>query len=336
MIDTNRSTPPGVDAADLELRDSAALIDGRGTADTGVRRATRAALLERFREDGYLLFRGRLDRTAVDEVREVVVAVLEREGVVAPDGSLRTRAPVPERGSERYLGVLRQLLALEVLHRLAYHEAIVGLARTIGGEDDVVVHPRKVIRLCHPHALDAMSTTGTHQDYTYVQGGVDGLTMWVPLTDAPRQRGALAVLVGSAAEGVRPIRGAIGPCGSGPTVPRASDAGRWGSTDFAVGDVLVLHSLTVHRGLPNLTAATRLSLDLRYRAVSQTLTLPEMWPPNHPDLGEWTELTQDWESTEWLSLPQGVRIVGARPAGNGLSVPASALVGTPATELPPL
>jgi ectoine hydroxylase-related dioxygenase (phytanoyl-CoA dioxygenase family) len=318
--------------ATLELQDSSSLLSTAGSSDL---LSARDRLRDRFRHDGYLFFRRRLPADAVARVRDDVTRVLLDEDVVT-DATLRPRAPVPTMGSARYLEMLRPLIALESLHRLAYHDAIVDPVRLITGEDEVVVHRRKVIRLCHPHVLDPISTTGAHQDHTYVQGGADGLTVWVPLTEAPRERGALAVLVGSGREGVRPITKGSSPWGSGPTAPEAGDAGRWASADFAAGDVLVLHGFTVHRSLPNLTETTRVSLDLRYRGVSQPLALPEMWPPNHPDLGEWSELTAGWSSTDWLRVPETTRIVGIRRSDQGLAIPASALMGTPAATLPPL
>ncbi len=147
---------------------------------------------------------------------------------VAADTTLRTRPPVPELGHERYLALLRAGVALEALHRLAYQEALVGLARLITDEEHIVVHPRKVIRFGHPHALDPSSTTQTHQDFTYVQGGADGLTCWVPLVDIPRARGGLAVLVGSARQGVRPIGPSAHRRGSGPSLPRGGRRRRLG------------------------------------------------------------------------------------------------------------
>ncbi len=94
-----------------------------------------------------------------------------------------------------------------------------------------------------------------------------------------------------------------------------------------------MHGFTVHRALPNLTDRTRLSLDLRYRGVSQPLSVPEMWPPHHPQLGEWSELARGWTSRRWLEVPPGTQVVGTRPAARGLRIPASTLMGTPATAI---
>ena len=265
------------------------------------------------REDGYLLLRGWLSRSEVTRVGAAVTDRLVAAGVVA-DATLRTVAPVPELGDERYLALLRAVVSIEALHRMAYRDELVDLARLIVGEETIVVHPRKVIRFGHPHALDPSSTTQTHQDFTYVQGGADGLTFWVPLIDIPRARGGLAVLVGSARQGVRPIGPSAHRRGSGPSRLDADDVGRWGSTDYRAGDVLVMHGFTVHRALPNRTDRTRLSLDLRYRGVSQPLSVPEMWPPHHPHLGEWSDLARDWTHRTWLEVPPGTQVVGTRPA----------------------
>ncbi len=320
--------------ADLDLRDSSHLVVPVD-AQPRARQEAGAALRDRLRADGYLLVRGRLAGTARAELDAVGAAVADElvtSGVVA-DGSLRTCAPVPEIGDPRYLQLLRRVMAVEALHRLAYAEELVDLSRLIVGEDCIVVHPRKVIRFAHPHALDPSSTTQAHQDYTYVQGGADGITCWIPLGDVPRSRGGLAVLVGSSRQGVRPIGPTRHRRGSGPTLARAEDEGGWASTDYQAGDVLVMHGFTVHRALPNRSDRTRLSLDLRYRGVSQALSVPEMWPPHHPQIGEWSELARGWTSRAWLEVPPGTQVVGTRPARRGLQVPPSALMGTPAATL---
>jgi hypothetical protein len=177
-----------------------------------------------------------------------------------------------------------------------------------------------------PLAQDPLSTTEAHQDFPYVQGGVDGLTTWVSLGDTPRELGGLAVLRGSARHGIYPIRG-HGHYRCGATV-MDEHSGDWLTTNYRAGDVLLFHSLTVHSSTPNRTECVRLSIDFRFRAVTEPILEDELQPAYHPNVPGWPELTASWSSRRWTNVPTGIQVTGfAEPAG-GVPVPASRLIGT--------
>jgi ectoine hydroxylase-related dioxygenase (phytanoyl-CoA dioxygenase family) len=91
--------------------------------------------------------------------------------------------------------------------------------------------------------------TPAHRDQTYTNRTDDVWTAWIPLGDCPRRQGSLAVLPRSN----RPGLAAAAPGGA-----------RWRSFDFAAGDVLFVHALTLHRALVNRSAEIRVSVDYRY------------------------------------------------------------------------
>jgi hypothetical protein len=113
-----------------------------------------------------------------------------------------------------------------------------------------------------------------------------------------------------------------------------SEQHRWRSADFEPGDVLLFHSLTVHGSLRNRTGEVRISVDFRYRSVTQPIAINELWPPYDPELGSWERLIDGWTSTQWISVPPGTRVVGSRLPKFGLQVPGSALAGAPASIQP--
>jgi ectoine hydroxylase-related dioxygenase (phytanoyl-CoA dioxygenase family) len=102
-----------------------------------------------------------------------------------------------------------------------------------------------------------------HQDFFHVRGTAETCTAWVPLGDCERQLGCLAVVDGSHKLGFREHEPSAGPGGF------AVDPGggaAWLCQDFAAGDVLIFHSLTMHKALPNRTKhQIRISLDNRYQ-----------------------------------------------------------------------
>ena len=108
-------------------------------------------------------------------------------------------------------------------------------------------------------------TTPPHQDHYYVRGSTELWTAWLPLDDCPAEQGGLAVLPRSHTRGLLPHAGE-GPGRQGATVP---DDSEWATSDYACGDVLLFHCLTVHRALHNLTLnRLRISVDYRYQPAS--------------------------------------------------------------------
>jgi ectoine hydroxylase-related dioxygenase (phytanoyl-CoA dioxygenase family) len=100
-----------------------------------------------------------------------------------------------------------------------------------------------------------------HQDAHYVHMLGDFATVWVPLGDCPRWLGPLAVWPGSHLRGLRPHHG-VGIVDGGVEIDREPV---WHTTDFTIGDGLVLTRHAIHCALPNMSEHTlRVSVDLRY------------------------------------------------------------------------
>src|SRR5262249_15342705 len=127
-------------------------------------------------------------------------------------------------------------------------------------------HRRKIGRVGFPQ--NEGKQTPVHQDFFHVRGTTETLTAWVPLGDCPRRLGSLAVAEGTHKLGFRDHEASEGVGGY------AVDAGdaRWLTHDYAVGDVIFFHSLTMHKALPNRsTDEVRVSLDNRYQRASDVI-----------------------------------------------------------------
>ena len=68
----------------------------------------------------------------------------------------------------------------------------------------------------------------------------------------------------------------------------------WRGGDFAAGDAVIFHSLTVHRGSPNLTDRLRLSADFRFQRASDPIT-PASCQPFVTSL-TWEEIYAGWSN----------------------------------------
>lgn len=291
--------------------------DSTGIAGDG------AALRARLREDGYLFVRGVLDAAAVAVARQETLDALSKCGWLAggtePADAVPAQPPRIEGFPEFWEGYVA-IQRLESFHRLAHDPALLQLLRAVI-DDDVLVHPRKIARISWP---DCGHTTPPHQDFRYIQGTADVLTVWTPLGRCPVDLGGLRVLRGSQAAGLRPVMRARGA--GGLAVESRDDDPDWVSIDYEPGDVVVFHSLTVHGALPNRTDRLRLSVDFRYQAVTEPITEASLHPHFHPIVPDWAELTGSWPSLATIAAPDGlVRTKFHRPEAD-LDVPPSALL----------
>lgn len=280
------------------------------------------ALRTRFAEDGYVFFRGLVDRQTVLDVRRDVANAIASVGWLAEGTDPIDAVPGPEIRREAdehwwpgYTAWQRQ----ESFHRLAYDPALLRpVSILVGAEDDVLVHPRKIGRVTFPGSA---YPTPPHQDFPLIQGGIDVFTCWMPFGDVDRSMGGLRLLEGSHRTGLRPITPAPGV--GGVSVEIAEDDPRWRTADYRAGDAVIFLSLTVHWAPSNEGDRVRLSGDFRYQSVREPVVegslIPHYGPPLIPP---WDELTKGWSSTKWVSVPDGVQVVDVK-AVDGIVAPES-------------
>ena len=125
---------------------------------------------------------------------------------------------------------------------------------------------------------DEKHLTPPHQDHFFIRQTESFRTVWIPLMNVQRDVGGLAIAARSHQRGLlehvehqtaysyifrgRKQRG----------VPLDSIRQTWLTADYRPGDLLMFHSLMIHRALPNTSDRIRLSLDTRYQAVSEPRT----------------------------------------------------------------
>lgn len=258
-----------------------------------------AALRERMDRDGFFYFPGLFARDTVLDLRRQILLICQKHGWLAPDAALMDGIAGPAaEAMEPFcgVGVTREAYAdvyrLEAFHRLAQHPAIMGLMETLLGET-VLAHPRHIARLMFPTKANA--PTPPHQDYVHIQGSKTVYTCWLPVGDCSEALGGLRVMRGSHRLGVLPVRAARGGGGRAAIVDDLDQ--EWRHGDFAAGDVLVFHSLTVHRAVPNtLKDHLRLSVDYRYQPISLPIEDKSLRP--HCDVLEWDEVYAGWTATD--------------------------------------
>ena len=255
-------------------------VDSRDILDDG------PALAARMRREGYLFVSGLLDPGAVAELGERMRAVAREAGWVADDGATARPEAACVDPDDAYVATLRRQYRLPALHGLPHDPAILRLiGRLVGGP--VLAHPMVIPRNIFPQRPEF--TTPAHQDFPHIQGTPETYAVWIPLSDCPVEMGGLQIAAGSHRQGVRPFR-----VSSGAGAMEVSDPleGRWVGGDFALGDAVVFHSMTVHKGLPNRSRRLRQSIDARYQNAGAPVVARSLEP--YAGMGAWEDIYAGW------------------------------------------
>jgi hypothetical protein len=263
------------------------------------------ALRDRAAAEGYLFFRGLLPADPLLTLRREILSICAAHGFLAPDRDPAEAVAAPgarcRENDPPYMAAYDDIQRLESFHTLAHHPRLLTALEGLF-DQPVLPHPRNIARVMFPQ--NNLFTTPAHQDYVHVQGTEHTWTAWIPLGDCPPELGGLEVLAGSHRHGVLPVRSAYGAGGLG--VETEGLGLDWHVGPFQCGDVLLFHSLTVHRGRDNRTPdRVRLSVDYRYQAQSEPVTEASLLP--HFNRVPWQEIYRDWNSEQykfyWQRLP---------------------------------
>jgi hypothetical protein len=278
-----------------EMRDSADLLPDRD------------ALHARIAEEGYLYLPGILDVDRVNAARRSVLEILKGEGALDP-GSPLTEGVLNSDANFSF----RPDLAFRNprVKALLYEAEMMDFFRFFFGGD---VRHFDYTWLRAKVAGNQDAATPPHCDVVYMGRGTSNLfTAWTPLGDVPYEMGGLMVLEGSnrrrntlrdywkmdvdtyctngpEAEDLEQGRQVWessknhGTFECSPIQARETIGGRWLTTEYAAGDLLVFTVFTLHASLNNNTNRVRLSTDSRYQPASEAVD--ERWigenPPAH-------------------------------------------------------
>jgi hypothetical protein len=223
-----------------------------------LRESSRADVHGHADENGYVFVRGLLDAEPVLALRRRVVAVCAGLGWLDGDGVAREGVRLGAY-NHHWTTLQGEMARTPELQALGSDPAVYDLMeRILGGR--VRGGVGAVCRVMSPTAGDL--TTPPHQDRNFIERENAFWTIWIPLGDCQRRLGGLAVLPRSHREGLREH-------GDGHTVDVPEDA-VWATADYACGDALAFHCLTVHRACPNLTRdRVRVSADFRYEPAGR-------------------------------------------------------------------
>ena len=254
-----------------------------------------AELLTRMERDGCLFIRDLMPADVLEDLRIQFLEIASAAGWVKQSVPLESAIadlrgfcvePTPE-----YMDVYARMYALPDFHAIQHHPILIDLFERMTGEE-IMPHPRIIGRTIFPQ-MEAY-TTPPHQDFIPIQGTPDTYTAWIPLSDLPAEMGGLQIASGSHRHGVYDFKPALGAGAMEVTDPLD---GTWVNGPFTQGDVLIFHSMAVHKGVPNSSEQLRVSIDARYQRVSEPIA-PGSFLPHGRSETSWESIYAEWPSEE--------------------------------------
>lgn len=250
-----------------------------------------AALREAADRDGCLFFKGLLPRGTVMDMRRAFVQIVQSCGWLkngTDPALLIAGCPAITENDDPFRPAFDAFQTMPQFHALAHDRRITGALDKVFGET-AFTHPRHIGRIIFPDA----HKTPPHQDFLHIRGTPNTWTVWIPMGDTPIELGGLSVWLGSHKRGMLPSTQMPGAGGSG--IENDDLCGEMRTANYQAGDVVMLHSHTIHASQPNQTGdRMRLSLDYRYQPISEPIDITSLDP--HMRRFDWEFVYRNWPS----------------------------------------
>jgi hypothetical protein len=245
------------------------------------------ALRERMAEDGYVLLRGYLDKDVVQAARRELLTKLAEVGEI--DVSRPLDEAIYSGASKRPSDFAKSLRTGAAVRAMCHQGRLVEFfEHFLGGA--VRSFDFIWVRTVRPQGV-----TGCHYDVVYMGRGTHNLfTAWIPAGNVPFSDGPLLILENShRLDELKSTYGKLdvdrdynnNPYGGGwfsknPVEVQQRFGGRWLTTEFQLGDVLIFTMFTLHCSADNTSPRIRLSTDSRYQLACEPVD--ERWVGEEP------------------------------------------------------
>ncbi len=260
---------------------------GIGLRDCNAILHDREALHERMAEDGYLLIRGLHKRETVMRARTKVIENLVENGCIAEGTDPEEAVMKPGAGHPATLGRKGISHTPEMLSVIEGKPVFDFFQHYFGTQP--MTYDYKWLRAVRPDGF-----TGAHYDVVYMGRGTVGklVTVWTPIDDVPLEKGGLALCVGSHnLPGFQKVRDSYGKMdvdrdrvdgwfSNDPEEVVNKFGGRWQTTEYQAGDVLMFGMHTMHMSVNNQTNRWRISCDTRFQPANEPVD--ERWIGENP------------------------------------------------------
>jgi len=260
----------------IELQDANAIINDRD------------ALRQRMADEGYLLIRGLHPAERVLQARRAILEFCNAEGnAIKPGTDLMDGVINPAGKMPQIMGRKGITHDPEVRSVLEGRPIFDFFSRYF--DAPVLTYDFKWLR-----GVATDDFTGAHIDIVYMGRGTTQnlFTCWVPLGDIPIEQGTLALCLGShKLPGFQKLRDTYGKMdvdrdrvggwfSTDPLEITSKFGGKWATTHFYPGDVLIFGMHMMHASTSNTTDRWRLSCDTRFQPAGDPVD--ERWVGDNP------------------------------------------------------
>jgi ectoine hydroxylase-related dioxygenase (phytanoyl-CoA dioxygenase family) len=251
---------------------------------------------------GYLMIRGLLSpddlRPLLSDVTKILYDAGWLKGKSTPIERIANAAAACADGDPAYKAIYERVFSLQSFHTLPHHPLLQNVMKLLVG-DQLLIHPKSMARIIFPNFEQGI--IHAHQDHTAVDGDAESFTAWIPLHDCPPEQGPLRVMDGSHRFGPQPTEGQTGYILEG-----SARGSHWAGGEIKAGDLLLFHSLTVHKAAPNRSSRIRVSLDCRFQSYQRAVN-PGTLVFTGSGKRSWENTYANWTSDElkyyWTKLP---------------------------------
>lgn len=257
-----------------------------------------------FRKSGSVLLPGVFDRDEVERVRSDAKRVfdyqLQRHGLVGAEEVGEREFELAlfqlfEDHMEDYINAGKQIQHLVSLHRLGLDQRILQALEQLGVEfPNVNTRPVLYFNSRHLAREEVYWRVFAHQDWRSMQGSLDGVVVWVPLTDIDISLGALEVLPGSHRLGLLDASEVVNAFGRAEGI----DESDFVPVEVRQGDALLLSAFLVHRSGTNVTQSIRWSCHFRFNNLAEPTFVERGFPNSFSYQPSETLITPDFPTRE--------------------------------------
>lgn len=246
-----------------------------------------AVLHDRILDDGYLLIRGLQRRDNVLSARKRILEYIKEQGATQANTVLDD-AIVDFNGPHAHTMGKRPITHDPAVRAVLESKEIFGFFESFFAKQCLTFDYKWLRCVRRP------DSTGAHIDIVYMGRGSTAnlFTVWTPFGDIPLELGPLAVCVGSHKEpGFARVRETYGKMdvdrdrvngwfADDPAEIVDKFGGKWQTTEFSAGDVLIFGMYTMHASIANTTERYRISCDTRFQPADEPVD--DRWVGENP------------------------------------------------------
>lgn len=257
-----------------------------------------------FRETGSVLIPGLFDRAEIERVRSdakrVFTVQLRRHRLVGEEEVGEREFELAlfqlfESHMDDYINAGKQIQHLVSLHRLGLDPRIMEALGQLGLEfPNVNTRPVLFFNSRRLAREEVYWRVFAHQDWRSMQGSLDAIVVWVPLTDIDVSLGALEVLPGSHRLGLLDASEVVNAFGRADGI----DESGFVPVEVGQGDALLLSAFLVHRSGTNVTPSIRWSCHFRFNNLAEPTFVERGFPNSFSYQPSETLITPDFPTRE--------------------------------------